>query len=114
MMGKSQKIKGSAFEREIVNWHNNRGCPAKRQPLSGALKGEHGGDLKIGPVLGYIAECKRRARAYKDLYDAIAQDDSDILFIRADRKPTLVVLPMATYESLIQELGWIPKEIGDV
>lgn len=106
MGGKASRDKGANFEREIVNWHKERGVEAERVPLSGAVKGNYKGDLKIGPEQALLAECKRRARAYQDLYDALDQDDSDMLFIRKDRGRTLVVLPIETYECFLQWIGW--------
>jgi len=107
MGGKASRDKGAAYEREIVNWHRERGVDAERVPLSGATKGNYASDIKLGPSLGLTAECKRRARAYKDLYDALDQDDSDMLFVRRDRERTLVVLPLETYEAFLDWLGWI-------
>ena len=107
MGGRGAKVKGSTFEREVVNWHRDLGVPAERVPLSGALKGDYSSDVLIGAQKALTAECKRRARAYKDLYDALDQDDSDMLFVRADRKPTLVVLRMETYKSFLQWMEWI-------
>jgi Holliday junction resolvase len=109
MGGKASRDKGANFEREIVNWHKDRGVDAERIPLSGAVKGNYSGDIKIGPQLALLAECKRRARAYQDLYDALDQDDSDMLFVRRDRGRTLVVLPIETYEAVLEWLGWIDK-----
>jgi Holliday junction resolvase len=106
MGGKASRDKGARFEREIVNWHKDRDVPCERVPLSGAVKGNYKGDLRLGPTLGLIAECKRRARAYGDLYDALDQDDSDMLFVRADNKETLVVLPLQTYEAFLEWLEW--------
>jgi len=110
MGGKASRDKGAAFEREIVNWHKQRGVPAERIPLSGAMKGNYKGDIRLGPTLGMLAECKRRARAYKDLYAALDQDDSDMLFVRADRERTLVVLPLETYEAILDWLDWTKGE----
>jgi len=112
MGGKAARDKGANFEREIVNWHRLRDVPAERIPLSGAVKGNYAGDLKIGPTLGMIAECKRRARGFGALYAALEQDNSDMLFVRDDRKETLVVLPLATYEAFLEWCGWTKgKEI---
>ena len=110
MGGKASRDKGANFEREIVNWHKDRGVDAERIPLSGAVKGNYSGDIKSGPQLALLAECKRRARAYQDLYDALDQDDSDMLFVRRDRGRTLVVLPIETYEAVLEWLGWIDKK----
>ena len=109
MGGKASRGKGANFEREIVNWHKARNVDAERIPLSGAVKGNYSGDLKIGPEQALLAECKRRARAWQDLYDALDQDGSDMLFIRKDRERTLVVLPLETYEAFLEWIGWKEK-----
>ena len=106
MGGKASRDKGANFEREVVNWHKDRNVEAERIPLSGAVKGNYSGDLKIGPQQALLAECKRRARAWQDLYDALDQDNSDMLFIRKDRERTLVVLPLETYEAFLEWIGW--------
>ena len=109
MGGKASRDKGANFEREVVNWHKDRNVEAERIPLSGAVKGNYSGDLKIGPQQALLAECKRRARAWQDLYDALAQDNSDMLFIRKDRERTLGVLPLETYEAFLEWIGWKEK-----
>jgi len=109
MGGKASRDKGANFEREVVNWHKERNVEAERIPLSGAVKGNYSGDLKIGPQQALLAECKRRARAWQDLYDALDQDNSDMLFIRKDRERTLVVLPLETYEAFLEWIGWKEK-----
>ncbi len=109
MGGKASRDKGANFEREVVNWHKDRNVEAERIPLSGAVKGNYSGDLKIGPQQALLAECKRRARAWQDLYDALDQDNSDMLFIRKDRERTLVVLPLETYEAFLEWIGWKEK-----
>lgn len=109
MGGKAARTKGASFEREVVNWHKDRNVEAERIPLSGAVKGNYSGDLKIGPQQALLAECKRRARAWQDLYDALDQDNSDMLFIRKDRERTLVVLPLETYEAFLEWIGWKEK-----
>ena len=60
MGGKAARDKGAAYEREIVNWHRDRGVEAERIPLSGAMKGNYASDIKLGPQLALTAECKRR------------------------------------------------------
>lgn len=110
MSGRKSRNKGAVYEREVVNWHRERGVDAERIPLSGAMKGNYRSDLKIGPSLALLAECKRRKRSFTTLYDAIAQDNSDMLFVRDDQKETLVVLPVGTWEWLLEQLKW--KETG--
>ena len=109
MGGKASRDKGANFEREVVNWHKDRNVEAERIPLSGAVKGNYSGDLKIGPQQALLAECKRRSRAWQDLYDALDPDNSDMLFIRKDRERTLVVLPLETYEAFLEWIGWKEK-----
>ena len=109
MGGKASRDKGANFEREVVNWHKDRNVEAERIPLSGAVKGNYSGDLKIGPQQALLAECKRRSRAWQDLYDALDLDNSDMLFIRKDRERTLVVLPLETYEAFLEWIGWKEK-----
>ena len=65
MGGKASRDKGAAYEREIVNWHRERGVDAERVPLSGAMKGNYASDIKLGPSLGLIAECKRMHLPYR-------------------------------------------------
>lgn len=110
MGGKASRDKGAKFEREIVNWHKERGVDAERIPLSGAMKGNYASDIKLGPQLALTAECKRRARAWQDIYDAFDQDKADVVFIRKDRKPALAVLTMETYETFLQWFDWIKEK----
>ena len=56
MGGKHSRNKGASYEREIVNQLKEHGVLAERVPLSGAMKGNYSGDIKLGPVLGYIGE----------------------------------------------------------
>jgi Holliday junction resolvase len=107
MSGRSSKVKGAVYEREIVNGLRQIGCEAERIPLSGALKGNYSGDLRIGPSLGWIAECKRRKQSFTTLYAALAQDNADCLFVRDDNQKTLVVIPMDRFEVMLEQMGWV-------
>ena len=44
-----------------------------------------------------LGECKSRAGGFKLIYDAKEQDNADILFIKQDRKPVLVVMSLDDY-----------------
>ena len=48
----------------------------------------------------YVGECKVRRDGFKSIYGWI--EDVDVLFIRADRKPRLVVLKEVDYISLLK------------
>ena len=106
-MPNRNKQKGDRFEREIVQWFLDRGFDAERVPLSGAAKGSYGHDVRLGPRLGYTGECKRFANGLGKLYAALEQDNSDMVFARADRKGTIVCMPLETLESLLREDSWL-------
>lgn len=101
-MPNSSRVKGDAFEREIVATLNENGIHAQRVPLSGAAKGMFGGDIQAS-VCGYYEklECKIRKRAWLDLYGWI--EDNFALVIRRNAEPgkpkpdTLVVMRLADF-----------------
>ena len=91
----ASKAKGSGFELEVVRAHQRLGITARKMPLSGALGGELSGDVQIAGLKG---ECKGRKKGFTGLYKAIEQcGGNDVLFIRDDRRETLVVLPWHTW-----------------
>ena len=106
MGGKHSRNKGASYEREIVNQLKEHGVLAERVPLSGAMKGNYGGDIKLGPVLGYIGECKRSKKKLTHIYNALDQDNADFLFARDDQKDTVVIVRMETLLSLFRQMGW--------
>ena len=106
MGGKHSRNKGASYEREIVNQLKEHGVLAERVPLSGAMKGNYGGDIKLGPVLGYIGECKRSKKSLSRIYKALDQDNADFLFARDDQKDTVAIVRMETLLSLFKQLGW--------
>ena len=106
MGGKHSRNKGAAYEREIVNQLKEHGVLAERVPLSGAMKGNYGGDIKLGPVLGYIGECKRSKKSLSRIYKALEQDNADFLFARDDGKETVAIVRMETLLTLFKQLGW--------
>ena len=105
-MSSKQKVKGSGFEREIVDLHKSLGIECEKIPLSGALGGKYRGDIQVA---GLIGECKRRRKNFTSLYKAINQDDADLLFVRDDNQQTLVVLPLETYKCFLRWLDWKNK-----
>lgn len=92
------KRKGNAFETEIVKELAARGVAAKKVPLSGALGGEYSHDLFIGPHSG---ECKRRARAWSDLFGFLKKGP-DFLFCRSDRTETMVVMSLDKFVEILR------------
>ena len=106
MPGKHSRNKGATYEREIVNQLKEHGVLAERIPLSGAMKGNYSGDIKLGPVLGYIGECKRTRKKLTHIYKALEQDNADFLFARDDQKETVAIVRMETLLALFKLLGW--------
>ncbi len=102
-MGKSQRTKGAAGEREVCHLIRDvLGVEAKRN-LSQTREG--GCDIAVGP---YHVEVKRRARIGQ-IYDWMDQAEAScqngerpVVFCRADKKPWLVVL---TAEEALRLLG---------
>ena len=106
MGGKHSRNKGASYEREIVNQLKEHGVLAERVPLSGAMKGNYGGDIKLGPVLGLIGECKRSKKSLTRIYKALDQDDADFVFARDDGKDTVAIVRMEMLLTLFKQLGW--------
>ena len=94
-MGRSERRKGVEAEREFAKL-----IGGERVPLSGAAGGRYAGDV-FG--LGLKWECKRRKDGFKQLYDWL--DGADALAVRADRRPWLVVMPLAESLGLMGDRG---------
>jgi len=86
-MGKSQRDKGYRGERAVVKFLQAHGISAKRVPLSGAAEG-FPGDVIVADK--YTAEVKWRKNGFKELYKWL--EGKDLAFLKADRKPFLVVM----------------------
>lgn len=104
-MSNPSRIKGDAFEREVVATLTAAGVKAQRVPLSGAAGGQFSGDV-WAEVCGYNEklECKIRKRAWLDLYGWIVGNFA--LVIRRNPVPgqpkpdTLVVLRLDDFIKL--------------
>ena len=103
-MGKSQRTKGAAGEREVCELiFQNLGIQVHRN-LSQTRDG--GADIKLNP---FSIEVKRRA-AISNIYDWIDQaergcefPERPIVVCRADRKQWLAILPIEELFRLIRE-----------
>ena len=102
-MGKSQRVKGTRYERDTVIALKGLGIAAQRVPLSGAsaFTGNH--DVTV-PLLGrdLTAECKVGAQVPKTPYAWLA--DHDLAFLRRDREETLVLMPWRVWEEITRNL----------
>jgi hypothetical protein len=94
MSGRRSRNKGARIEREIVRALQAKGLAASRVPLSGAVGGRFSGDVVL-PLLGrdLCVEVKARADGFRELYSWLAS--RDVLIVKADRQPPLVVVRLA-------------------
>jgi Holliday junction resolvase len=90
--GRAPRQKGVRAERALVRLLTARGLAARRTPLSGALRA-YPGDILL-PVLGVdrVVEVKVRGSGFGQFYKWLK--DRDLLIIKADRSPPLVVVPL--------------------
>ncbi len=104
-MGKSQRTKGAAYEREVASDLSDAlGCEVKRN-ITQARDG--GDDIPLGP---YRVECKRR-KTLTTLYGWMAQIErscatsggTPVVIARGDGGPSLVVMEFATFTRLVRE-----------
>lgn len=100
MGGRSSKVKGSSFERNIVNTLKENGIEAKRVPLSGALD-DLPGDVKFGPDCKLQGECKHHENMNKKLWEWL--EGNDALFIKRNHCEPLVVMTLDEYMKLLKE-----------
>ena len=96
-MGKASKIKGSRVERELVARHRAAGITAERVPLSGAHP-SHPGDVLV-TVAGRTLQCEIKARGDGNGFKTLETwlGTNDVLFLKRDRQPSMVVLPWDTW-----------------
>jgi len=106
MSGKRSRDKGSRVERMFVNDLRDNGIEAKRVPLSGACDGFKG-DIRLWlhncgfcEQMEYTAEVKARKNAagFKQIKNWLG--DNDILFLKEDHAPPLVVMEWSTFMSI--------------
>lgn len=99
-MGKMQRDKGNRFERATVNAFKGLNIPARRVPLSGATDFAKGDVIVTLRGKDYQAECKARAAGFKQLYGWL--EGNDLLIVKADRQPALMIMPVEEFCRLIQ------------
>jgi hypothetical protein len=97
-VGKSQRRKGYRGENQLVNYFKQYNLTVKRIPLSGATEYKKG-DIEVE---GYTGEVKLRKNGFKELYKWL--ENADILFLKADRKEYLAVMPVGLFKDLLLTL----------
>jgi len=91
-MGKMQRDKGYRRENEFAHLTGGQ-----RVPLSGAAGGQFSEDVILPN--GWKAQVKSQKNGWRTLHTALGQ--ADLLALRADRSPWLVVLPLEKFLELI-------------
>ena len=104
-MPNRNKQRGYELEAETVKFWSEHGVDSKRVLSSGAYK--HAGPGLDGDlhIAGYKVEAKRKKSGYKFLYDALEQDDCDMLVVRQDKARRLYVLEEETLLALMRQAG---------
>ena len=110
-MATSQRNKGNYHEKWWVNWLEERGAKAKRQPLSGQLGGEFSGDIRIETPAGVlIAESKYQSagRGFSFLTKTHKEQPADIYLLKQKTGPNFICIeisnPIAT-----KIIGWLTR-----
>lgn len=107
--GRSPKRKGYHYEKQMEAKLSRFGF--KRMTMSGALGGEHSGDLRRpdGRFLT-VLEVKRRKGGQKTLRRWMAQGNAQGLLLPGGREADdLVVLPLSSLAALLAEAGYGPR-----
>ena len=115
-----QKAKGTRWENDVTEKMRAAGLHAERV---GIIIG-YPGDVEVTlnapihtissftdcwgqPLEKVRIECKRRARAWKDLSDWLDKNDTDILVCRADRRKGFAVMDLERFTAVLQELNFL-------
>jgi hypothetical protein len=98
--GRSPARKGLRVEQELVKLLLALGLVCVRVPLSGAAGGEFTGDIHV-ELRGHKHRVEVKARKkFATLHSWLA--GADLLILKADRQPPLVVLSLAQFVELTQ------------
>lgn len=97
-----RRRKGDRVERMLVEAHVSNRIPAKRVPLSGAQPGWEG-DILIADRLRAEVKARRAGQGFKVILRWMG--DNDLLFLRMDRTPPLVVMDWDLYLRMME--AWL-------
>jgi len=94
-MAKMQRSKGARVERLMVQMHHDAGIPCEKVSRSGYT----GEDLMIADE--FRGEVKARKEPMKTALSWLA--GRDLLFVKPDREPPMVVMTWDTYVALMRK-----------
>lgn len=95
MSGRKSRAKGARIEHAIVKLHAEAGIEAEKISRSGYA----GDDIRIVDLYAEV-KARKDGKGFAQLEKWLG--DSDMLFLRRDRKKPLVLLPWETYLQLMQ------------
>ncbi|PZA06100.1 MULTISPECIES: hypothetical protein [unclassified Meiothermus] len=101
MPGRAPKRKGDRVEREVVTLLKAHGLEARRVPLSGAAPGWSGDVVVTLPRIGTARVEVKSRKHFKTLEGWL--EGSDLLVLKPDRRPPLVVLPLSRLLEVLDE-----------
>ncbi len=103
MKGKriNSRDKGYRTEHELVKRLQGHGINAKRVPLSGGAPGFEGDIILSLDDKELVCEVKARGEGFRQIYRWLGK--KDILFIKADRKKYLAVIPLEIFLKILSK-----------
>ena len=100
-MGKMQRDKGNRVERELNKYFQDNGFFSKKVPLSGAVE-HYKGDLILKLMeKEYQIEVKARKDGFKTIHQFLKSND--ILALKANNKPFLLVFEIDKFIEIVKE-----------
>ncbi len=97
----NSRKKGYRIENELVNILKERGIEAYRVPLSGGAPGFAGDIIIALNEKEYICEVKSRGEGFRQIYKWL--EGKDMLFVKADRKKYLAVIPLEIFLKILSK-----------
>lgn len=120
-MPNKNKVRGSNFEREVVNLFKDAGFIAWRVPYSGAMA-NYKGDVRVRHGTKELeGECKVKKSGFKFIYEALGLNDFLVVIERPNtpggikkenKKVPLVVLSVDKFMELITHEKEKQESIG--
>ena len=98
-MSRASRTKGARIERELVALHTSAGIPAEKVSRSGYI----GPDLRIADAFQAEVKARGNGQGFTTLEKWLGE--ADLLFLRRDRQPPMVVMPWSVYARLMRTQG---------